>query len=51
MNWGWNGSGMGSADNNGWFKYDDWEIGSVTASDGTPYDFQYRKKCIIGIKP
>jgi hypothetical protein len=51
MNWGWSGSGMGSIDNNGWFKYDDWEINGVSTSDGTHYNFQHKKKCIIGIKP
>lgn len=51
MNWGWSGTGMGSADNNGWFKYDDWEIDASNFLDGNPRDYQYRKKCIIGIKP
>lgn len=44
MNWGASGTGMGTVDNNGWFKFDNFLI-----SNG--YNFQFRKKCIIGIKP
>ncbi len=44
MNWGWGGVGMDSDDNNGWFRYDNFVL-----SNG--YNYQYRKKCIVGIKP
>lgn len=48
MNWGWGSSG---AHINGWFLYDHWEIDGSNFTDGNPRDYQYRKKCIIGIKP
>ena len=51
MNWGWSGTGMGSTDNNGWFKYDDWEIDASNFTDGNPRDYQYKKRCIIEIEP
>ncbi len=51
MNWGWSGAGMTSYDNNGWFKYDDWEIDGRNFEDGKPRNYQYSQKCIIGIKP
>ena len=50
MNWGWNGTGMGSNNNNGWFKYNDFQIDGVIIK-GTNADFQYKKRMIIGIKP
>lgn len=44
MNWGWDGHRMGSADNYGWYSYDDFTI-----SNGENY--QYKQNCLVGIKP
>ncbi len=47
MNWGWGGRRMGPSNNDGWFKHDNWRI----YDDGdVEYNYQYQKKCIIGIK-
>lgn len=51
MNWGWSNSGMGSVDNDGWFKCDDWEIDGSNFSDGNPRNYQFKKKCIVNIEP
>lgn len=50
MNWGWNGTGMRSDNNNGWFKFNDFKIHGVTIK-GKDANFQYKKRMIIGIKP
>lgn len=49
MNWGWNGASMGSSNNNGWFKYNDFKINGFTLK-GTAANFQHKKRMIIGIK-
>ncbi len=43
MNWGFDGYGMESADNGGWFIYD-----NFTLSNG--YNYQYNKLCMVGIR-
>lgn len=54
MNWGWNGSGMGSTNNNGWFLIGDLEVSGVNIkiSKGLVNpNFQYKKGYITGIRP
>ncbi|MGG5507244.1 MULTISPECIES: C10 family peptidase [unclassified Myroides] len=52
MNWGWSGVGSDDAsNNNGWFRYDDFEIKEVHRNDGNNANYQYEKKMFIGIKP
>ncbi|QQT99138.1 C10 family peptidase [Myroides odoratus] len=52
MNWGWSGIGNeADINNNGWFRYDNFEIREVFGNDGNNLNFQYKKQMIIGIKP
>ncbi|RJE73036.1 C10 family peptidase [Reichenbachiella sp. MSK19-1] len=44
MNWGWGYSGMGSADNNGWFSFEDIELNNGV-------NFQYNRRYITNIRP
>jgi hypothetical protein len=48
MNWGWDGQGMETRNNNGWYKFDDFTIKN---HDGSTDNYEYRQHCIINIKP
>lgn len=50
MNWGWNGEGMTSENNDGWFKYNDFEIKTIKNSNNQNLNYKYKQKMIVGIK-
>lgn len=45
MNWGWDGTGMSSSSNNGWFRIDD------SDPEWHSIDYKYDIKYVSGIKP